>query len=159
MKNLRSGDFSRFLPERLKSLLRFRDLLILLRPQLSIRRILRIQIHWVDLPDNPVPMRSPHLLRKFPGIGMNSLQRKVTADAGDIAQENTPRLRIGLRRHHLWEVNQGDVALPIENVVGGQIAVNAVVGKHQIHVANDSVKKRFCFVPAKGHGIQHRRRI
>ena len=82
----------------------------------------------------------------FAWIGFNAKPVEVFADPRHVPQQQVIRMRILPRLHHLREIDEDDVAFPIQNVVGRQIAVNGVMVEHQLHVFHHPLEKRLGFV-------------
>src|SRR5262249_8624148 len=63
------------------------------------------------------------------------------------------------RVHRLGEINDRNLASPIEDVVGREIAVDAVTGEEQLDVAQDALKERPRLLTRKLYLVQQRRRL
>ncbi len=103
-------------------------------PQTPIFLALRIQVTGMDFLDDLVSVRCPQIGGEMAGIDLHALRGKVLAHARHVAQEDHPRRRVRFGIHHLRKVDQGDVTVPVQDVVRRQIAVDPLVGEEQVQV-------------------------
>src|SRR5215207_6524693 len=102
-------------------------------------------------------MRSPQLCGKLARADFQSLCCKVLADACYIALENRPCSRIGFRWYHLREIDQRDISIPVQNVVGREVAMDTMVGQEQVNIPNDAIKQRPHFIRLECYGVERGR--
>lgn len=69
---------------------------------------------------------SPHLTSKAAGIRANAIAREVVADALDIAQEQSINSPVLTRIYCLCEVDDTECTVPVQDIVLGEVAMNAV---------------------------------
>ena len=89
---------------------------------------LGVEIEWMNFFYNLVSVRCPQVGGEGAGVTVHSLRSEVLAHARHIAQEDRPRGWIRFGECHLRKIYQRDVAVPVEDVVGGQVAVNPLEG-------------------------------
>src|SRR5260370_19295349 len=80
----------------------------------------------------------PDLARKVGCVGLHVVEREVLTDALDIAGEEREDIRVVIGIDGLGKVDQRDFALPVENIIGRKVAVNAPVDQGQLDVAHDT---------------------
>src|SRR5512137_2577151 len=90
-------------------------------------------------------------------ITLESLRGEVLTNARHVTQEDRPGSGIGFRRHNLREVDQTDIAIPVEDVVRGQVAVNTLTGQEQIYVTDDALEKWVDLIRVESHRVERRR--
>jgi hypothetical protein len=73
-----------------------------------------------------VAICTPHPCRDTLGIAANPIALEVAAYVGEIALQQFARIRIEARIDRLRKIDDGDRAVPVQNVVGRQIAVDAI---------------------------------
>src|ERR1051326_2396357 len=69
-------------------------------------------------------LRLPEGVHEGYGVAGDALRSEVFADSCDVALEDKGGIRIAAAVGDLGKVNQRDGALPVEDIVGRQIAVN-----------------------------------
>jgi hypothetical protein len=102
-------------------------------------------------------MRCPQVGDEFAGVDFNSLRGEILTDTRHIPLEDRPRGRVRLRMYDLGEIYQRNVAIPVEDVVGRQIAVDPLILEKQVNVKDDAVKQWMCFVGVERHRVEGRR--
>src|ERR1700733_6646206 len=84
---------------------------------------------------------APHASCDAVGIAANPVALEVPAYVGEIAMEQVARTGVEARVDRLREIDDGNRAVPVEDVVGRQIAVDAIEIEPQPHVAQDAFEQ------------------
>src|SRR6478672_1842126 len=79
-------------------------------------------------------LAQPDLARQRARVGDDAIAREVAADPLDVALEERVDRRVVARVERLGEVDDRDDARPVEDVVGRQVAVDAVAGEPEFDV-------------------------
>src|SRR5258706_13310211 len=84
----------------------------------------------------------PQVSRDRVRVRLDTIAREVPADALHVAREQRVDLRVVARVERLGEVDDGNLAIVIQDVVRREVAVDAVAGQEQLDVAQDALEDR-----------------
>ena len=109
-------------------------------PDIALVVVVFAEGFGIDQGDEGLVVAFPHIRGKLARVGADALALEVFADADDVALEDAVGAAVFFRADGLGKVDQNDIAFPVEDVEGGQVAVDAAFAR-----ASD----RCCASPAR----------
>src|SRR5947209_2021127 len=76
------------------------------------------------------------------GVEPHSMPLEVAAHVGEVARKQLVGARIAARINSLWEIDDGNRAVPVEDVVGREVAMDDVEAEKELDVVHDGLKNR-----------------
>src|ERR1700693_3104870 len=85
-------------------------------------------------------IRTPHPRRDALGIASDAIALEIAAYVGEVAPEQFARIGVEARIDRLRKIDRDDRAVPIQDVVGREIAVDTIEVEPQTYVAQDALE-------------------
>src|SRR5579884_2865928 len=106
-----------------------------------------------------IQVAPPQVAGERLSVGLDAVARKVAADALDVAQKQREDVRVVTRIDGLREVDQRHSAIPVEDVVLRQVAVDAMTGQKALNVVHHILEEKLRLFPLQRNLAQQWRRI
>ena len=107
-------------------------------------------------------MRGPELVPQTvgdaSGAGIDAKAREIAVDVFEAAEQQLARVAVLPHVDDLREVDDDKLIVPVEHIVGLQIAVDMVTREQELHIIDKLLKERCCLFGRDVHFSQHRRR-
>src|SRR5574341_2618532 len=84
----------------------------------------------------------------------NPLPGEILAHPLDVARQHVPRLPVGTSADPLREITHRDLSLPVQDVVGGKIAVYPALRQQKLDGAHHHREKPFRLLPLQRDLVQ-----